>query len=104
MWRHRESSELNPRELVIISCVRKTQNPKLKTQNAKLKTQPPRSLLQPFRVVHARFINSLVSVGTEIVALRLEQVRRQALLAIAIEVGQGRTERGNGDTGLDCER
>src|SRR5271157_3825888 len=80
-----------------------TQNSKLKTQNSKHLT-PPRSLLQPLGVVHARFINSLVGMGAEIIALCLEQVRGQALLAIAIEVGQGRTERRNGDTGLYCER
>src|SRR5271165_6480969 len=81
----------------------KLQATPLKTQSSKPKT-PPRSLLQPLGMVHARFINSLVSMGAEIIALCLEQVRGQALLAIAIEVGQGRTERGNGDTSLYCER
>ncbi len=49
----------------------------------------------------AGLIDALVGVGAEVIALRLEQVGRQAFAAVAVVEGQGGGERGNGNAGFD---
>jgi len=44
----------------------------------------------PFGVKDTRFVDALVSVCAEEVALRLQQIRRQPRLTITIEVGERR--------------
>ncbi|VDZ65112.1 Uncharacterised protein [Serratia odorifera] len=55
---------------------------------------------QPFGVEHAFFIGALVSVRTEVVALRLDQVRRQHRRTVAVIVGDGSGEGWRRDTVL----
>lgn len=52
-----------------------------------------RLLFVPLRVEHAFFINAAVSMSAKIIALRLQQIGREALLAVAVNVAQRVTER-----------
>src|SRR5438132_12960133 len=54
--------------------------------------------LDPFGVKHARFVDTLVSVRAEEIALGLQQVRGQTRRAIAVEVGERRGKRWDRDT------
>src|SRR6202035_112303 len=66
--------------------------------------RPKRRLLQPLRMERSRLVDSFVGMGSEVVALRLKQVRRQTLLAITIEIRQGCAECRNGDPCLNRDR
>ncbi len=48
--------------------------------------------LNPLRVERTRLVRAVVGVSTEVIALRLQQVRRQAFLSIAVVIRQGRSE------------
>src|SRR5688572_29889816 len=50
----------------------------------------------------ARLVEPFVSVGAEVVALRLQQVRGQPSAPVAIEVGQCGAHARNGNAGLHC--
>src|SRR3954471_11862329 len=52
----------------------------------------------PIGVERARLIEPLIRVGTEVIALSLQQVGRQSLAAVAVVVGEGSRKRRNGDT------
>ena len=51
----------------------------------------------PIGVERAGLVGAFVGVGAEVVALGLQQVCRQAVAAVAVVVGQGGGERGDGD-------
>ena len=61
------------------------------------------SLLQPnpIAVKNAGLIGAIVGMGAEIIALGLQQIRRQVGRAVAVEIGQGRGERRRGNAQLD---
>ena len=52
---------------------------------------------QPIGVEHAGLVDALIGVGAEVIALGLQQVGRQPLLAIAVVVGQRGGERRHGN-------
>src|SRR4051812_12973005 len=56
----------------------------------------------PIGVERARLIEPLIRVGTEVIALSLKQVGRQALAPIAIVVGEDSRKRRDGDSELCC--
>ena len=57
--------------------------------------------LHPLGVKDARFIDALVSMRAEEIALRLQEIRGQPRLAIAVEVGERGAKGGHGDAMLD---
>ena len=48
-----------------------------------------------------RFINPLIGMGTEVIPVRLQQIRRKPLAAIAVIISKRTTERRYRDTRLD---
>ena len=64
------------------------------------------ALACPIRVeeLSTRLVNALVGVGTKVVALGLEQVRRQNRRAVTVKERKRCAERGNRDSTLGCDR
>ena len=58
------------------------------------------ALADPVGVERARLVDALVGVSAEVIALGLQQVRRQAVAAVAVVVGQRRGERRDGNAEL----
>ena len=48
-----------------------------------------------------RFVNALISMCTEVVPLRLQQIGRQSILPVTVVITQGRREAGDGQPEID---